>query len=80
MTYCRSARQARRELAREKDIKTKVVQVHRRISSGSSHAPKSEDSQYGMSQLFLPDNAPKEKKGGAANSPTKPEQPKIKKV
>lgn len=71
----RSARQARREETREKELKKKVGQVRRRISSGSgaSHAPKLEDDQYGMAQLFLPDNAPKEKKGEPAKaaSPTK---------
>ena len=71
----RSARQARREETREKELKKKVGQVRRRISSGSgaSHAPKPEDDQYGMAQLFLPDNAPKEKKGEPAKaaSPTK---------
>ena len=77
--YHRSARQARREETREKELKKKVGQVRRRISSGSgvSHAPKPEDDQYGMAQLFLPDNAPKEKKG----EPTKVASPmKIKKV
>ena len=71
----RSARQARREETREKELKKKVGQVRRRISSGSgtSHTPKPEDDQYGMAQLFLPDNAPKEKKGESAKaaSPTK---------
>jgi hypothetical protein len=57
-------------------MKKKVGQVRRRISSsgsGTSHTPKSEDDQYGMAQLFLPDNAPKEKKGEPAKtaSPTK---------
>ena len=71
----RSARQARREEVREKDLKKKVGQVRRRISSGSgaSHIPKPEEDQYGMAQLFLPDNAPKERKGdpAKAGSPVK---------
>lgn len=81
---CRTERQVRRELAKDKDTKqeTDVKEKdskekdakkkaghthHRRISSGASHAPKVEEDQYGAAQLFLPDNAPKEKKGGVSS-------------
>ena len=59
----------------DKEAKKKVGNAHhhhhRRISSGASHAPKTEEDQYGTAQLFLPDNAPKEKKVGGAGSPVK---------
>ena len=60
----RSARQIRREQMKESDLKKKVGQhplaFSRRLSSGSgTHPTSSESDQYGLSQLFLPDNPPK---------------------
>ena len=62
----RSARIGRRDVIKEKDMKKKldgsgVGVARRRSSSGVAGTP--EDADYGLSQLFQPDNAPKMEPG-----------------
>ena len=57
----RSARIGRRDIVKEKDMKKKVEvtpQPPRRRSSSGAGGEESSD-QYGLSQLFQPDNVPK---------------------
>ena len=75
--YPRSARQQQREVARDKVIKKKLAaqgltEPHpkrRRTLSGSTPTDG-----YGMSQLFLPDNAPR---GGDVSSTSEQEDVKL---
>lgn len=55
----RSARIGRRDVIKEKDMKKELdgSGVRRRSSSGVGGTP--EDADYGLAQLFQPDNAPK---------------------
>lgn len=67
VVFIRSARIGRRDVIKEKDMKKKLEVTSvastpgggRRRSSSSSGAWTEETDQYGLSQLFQPDNAPK---------------------
>ncbi len=70
----RTARIGRRDVIKEKDTRKKLERVlasgasatsiRRRSSSGAGAGGGEETDQYGLSQLFQPDNAPKDEGAG----------------